>query len=652
LNIQAKVASVLLDTPLPQLDHVFEYRIPEALQGSIVVGSKVSVPLRGGARFSDAYVTGIADQAEFPGELQFVEKVISPLPLLQPETLELARKVADRQAGSAIDVIRLAIPARYVRAEKTFVANNVTSVIEDNPQTLRPEEFSQISIGEESRIALHVPPRLIIQQDGSTGTNWSQLFVALAHEQLLLGKSTIIAVPDFRDIELLSRAFELAGLSSHTIRVDAKLSGQERYLNFLRSIQDEPLIVLGNRSATLAPVPRLGLITVWDDGDHNFEEPLAPYAHARDVALIRQAQTGCSLVFAAHSRSLETQRLVEIGWLSEAPVSSVEQPSIVLTDAELEAGSSPSRIPSTAWLGAKKALENGPVLVQVASPGFAPALVCSSCRERAVCSSCSGPLQLLHRNSVASCRWCGSLNTSWTCNPCGGTQLRPVAAGTERTSDEIGRAFPGIKIIVADGQHVVTSVPHSPAVVVSTPGAEPLAEGGYSGILLLDGERLRGREAFRVDEDVLRNWSNTISLAKPSATVYINGAGAALGKALIESAQPLWAAHELSDRIALRLPPAVRVVSITGPSETVRETCDNLPAHTSHRVLGPVGQPDCSARALVFFEYKDGEALASHLRSAVITSASRSKKPPASTERPARVLRLRVRFDDPDIDSL
>ena len=102
MNPQPGFVSVLLDTPLPQLDHVFEYRIPEALQGLVLLGSKVSVPLRGGSRFSDAYVTALSDKPEFSGELQYVEKVISSVPLLQPETLELARKIADRQAGSAL----------------------------------------------------------------------------------------------------------------------------------------------------------------------------------------------------------------------------------------------------------------------------------------------------------------------------------------------------------------------------------------------------------------------------------------------------------------------------------------------------------------------------------------------------------------------
>lgn len=644
--------SVLLDTPLPQLDHIFEYRIPESLHGQVLVGSKVSVPLRGGSRYCDAYVTALNSKPEFSGELLSVEKVISALPILLPDTLALARKVADRQAGSVIDVLRLAIPARYVRAEKAFLVSEATEQKGLTNTVVKPTEFKDFSAEAAGKYALKVPPRLVVTAEGQSLPNWVLLFVALAHEQFQGGKSSVIALPDFRDIELIEAALHSAGLSEHVIRVDAKLSGQERYLNYLRSARDEPLIIVGNRSAALAPAHNLGLILMWDDGDHNFEEPLAPYAHARDVALVRQSHENCALVFASHSRSLEVQRLVELNYLSEVQVEEVEQPHVVLTDAHVSEGETSSRIPSAAWLGAKKALDNGPVLVQVASPGFAPALVCSECRERATCMSCHGPIQLTHKSAVPSCRWCGQMNAAWKCTACGHNQYRPVAAGTERTSDEIGRAFPGVKVIVADGNHIITTVSAEPAVVVSTPGAEPIAQGGYSAILLLDGVRLRGREAFRVDEDVLRNWSNTISLAQSSATVYINGAGASLGSALLYSAQIRWAANELNERLAFRLPPTVRVVSVTGPVDAVRAACDDVPLTGSYRVLGPVGQPDSSARALIFFEYKDGEALATYLRSCIITSATRSKKPVSPAERGARVLRLRVRFDDPDIDSL
>ena len=165
MNPQPGFASVLLDTSLPQLDHVFEYRIPESLLGDVRVGSKVSVPLRGGARFSDAYVTALSDKPEFTGDLQFIEKVISPVSLLKPDTLELARKIADRQAGSAMDVLRLIIPARYVRAEKAFLAEPVKPNQYSGEVPAKPTEFTALDISAGSRLSLKVPPRLEVTSE-------------------------------------------------------------------------------------------------------------------------------------------------------------------------------------------------------------------------------------------------------------------------------------------------------------------------------------------------------------------------------------------------------------------------------------------------------------------------------------------------------
>src|SRR5699024_1584982 len=84
---------------------------------------------------------------------------------------------------------------------------------------------------------------------------------------------------------------------------------------FLRALDHEPRIIIGNRSAVYAPAHELGAILMWDDGDPVLAEPLAPYVHARDAALVRAGQAGAGLFFAAHARSAEVQRLVDIGYV-------------------------------------------------------------------------------------------------------------------------------------------------------------------------------------------------------------------------------------------------------------------------------------------------------------------------------------------------
>lgn len=672
----ARVARVLLDTPLPQLDHPFDYRVPDALNDAVSAGVRVTVPLRGGTRFCDGFVIERVDNAEFPGELGDIASVVSPLPVLTASTYKLARAVADRQAGSVIDVLRLAIPPRYVRAEKAYLAATAaaapsttsspsTTSTTSTPSTTPADTNETVSEGSAvtgfenwkmtrgERYVVAVPAHVVQLSTSAWVPSWALMFAELAAIALARGESSILAVPDFRDIDFAEKALLSLGLGDQLCRVDAKQTGQQRYLNYLRCVEDRPCIVLGNRSAPLTPVYNLGLVALWDDGDESFCEPLAPYAHARDVALMRQQADGAALVLAGYTRSTESQRLVSVGWAQPIEGSACYIPTIHLTDqqtAEIDAHQ--ARIPSTAMLAARAAAKLGPILLQVSSPGYSSALACASCRERARCNACSGPLGASRKGAVPSCRWCGMLASTWTCPHCNKSVVKHLSPGSEGTADELGRVFPGVKVVIADGNHAIQNVDSTPALVIATPGAEPLAEGGYRAVLLLDGERMRMRENLRVNEDVVRHWSNAAALAATDATVYLVGAGDELGAVMAGWNQADFAKRELADRHALRLPPAVRVVSVTGPLADVTATCATVATIDGTRVLGPLGTGEGNSRALLTFDYRHGEAMATALRASVIQSATKGSRRTKRPDQPKRVLRLRTRFDDTDIDSL
>ena len=113
---------MLLDSPLPQLDRLFDYRIPPQFAQDAVPGVRVRVPLRSAGRVADGFLDrGRATRATTPGPLSDIDSVVSPVPVLAPEVWTLARAVADRAAGGASDVVRLAVPKRQVRVEKAWL---------------------------------------------------------------------------------------------------------------------------------------------------------------------------------------------------------------------------------------------------------------------------------------------------------------------------------------------------------------------------------------------------------------------------------------------------------------------------------------------------------------------------------------------------
>jgi primosomal protein N' (replication factor Y) len=240
-----------------------------------------------------------------------------------------------------------------------------------------------------------------------------------------------------------------------------------------------------------------------------------------------------------------------------------------------------------------------------------------------------------------------------------------ASSGSERTADELGRAFPGIRIIVADGEHPVMHVDSLPALVVATRGAEPIASGGYRAVVLLDGDRMLLADDLRIGESCLRWWSNAAALAAPGAPVHLVGVTGSVARALATWTQPAYARAELADRAPLRMPPTVRVAALEGARSAIDTALSALreavPALDDAAILGPVptegaGAPGVrrvsaqnAARALVRFDYAQGHRVAESLRSSIVADALRARKN-LKSRAPGTRNTLRVRVDVPDLD--
>ncbi|PRB07360.1 preprotein translocase subunit SecA [Microbacterium sp. MYb64] len=664
------MARVLLDSPVPQLDRLFDYAIPAELIDDAMPGVRVRVPLRSAGRLIDAYVVELDTEDDDTRTLAEVDAVVSRAQVLPEQLCTLARRVADRAAGSASDVLRLIVPKRQVRVEKAWLAaraaDDATQEADDAPRdpdavaavspivpvlpavsdTIAQYEGLADALADSARAAVEAIPRLA--PDGLP--EWTRLLAAAAARTIADGASAILVVPDYRDLDLLLAALDVLAPEAPVARLDSRQTNPDRYRAYLRTLEDAPCIVVGNRSAAYAPV-RAGLVALWDDGDSLLGEPLAPGVHARDVALLRQEQEGSALLFAGHTRTTDVERLVESGWIRAITAARRRLPRIVLDTTE-DLDRRGQRLPSRAFLTAREAAATGPVLLQVARPGFSPTLVCASCRAPARCTSCGGPLGAAHRGATPVCAWCGRGARQWACGSCGGETVRLAASGSERTAEELGRAFPGIRVIVADGNHPVERVDAKPALVVATRGAEPLAEGGYRAVVLLDGSRMLQAPELRIGESCLRWWSNAAALAAPGAPIHLVGVDGAVARALATWSQASYARAELVERAPLRMPPSVRVAQLEGTGAGVRRALDDIAALQlpPDAVLGPVpieGDDDGRERALVRFPYAEGARVAGTLRAAVVAEAMGRRRARGKTLRTTLSVRLDV--TEPDL---
>jgi primosomal protein N' (replication factor Y) len=185
----------------------------------------------------------------------------------------------------------------------------------------------------------------------------------------------------------------------------------------------------------------------------------------------------------------------------------------------------------------------------------------------------------------------------------------------------------------AQGQ-VLDRVPDVAALVIATPGAEPVADAGYGAALLLDGWALLGRRDLRAGEEALRRWLNAAALVRPAAE---GGRVVVLGDSSLRAVQGLvrWdpvghAERELAERVALGFPPVVTFAEIAGDADGVADllAATHLPAGVE--VLGPVpvasrttGDSAADVRALVRVPRTEGGALARALHEAAGVRSAR-----------------------------
>jgi primosomal protein N' (replication factor Y) (superfamily II helicase) len=285
-----------------------------------------------------------------------------------------------------------------------------------------------------------------------------------------------------------------------------------------------------------------------------------------------------------------------------------------------------ARLPHRALTLARAALGSGPVLVQVPRGGYLAGLACVRCRRSARCEHCRGPLALARGQRVAGCRWCGRAATGWRCGHCGADRFRAPVVGSERTAEELGRAFPQVPVLRSSGGHVLDRLEDRPALVVATPGAEPVADGGYAAALLLDTWLMLARPDLRTGEESLRRWFGAAALVRPAEC---GGSVVAVGEPSNAALQSLvrWdpagaAERELAERTSTRRPPAARVATVTGPGDAVDELLGaRLPG--SAETLGPLPVDEQNVRAIVRVPHGHGQELSRALKQAQADRSAR-----------------------------
>ena len=574
------IARVRVDTGVFHLDQLYDYSVPEKLSSSAVIGVRVQIPF--GGRETEGIVVSRSAKAERAGELKSVTKVLSPHPVATTTSLKLFDAAAEFYCCNPWDLIRSAIPPRVAAVDKEFVPQTSTLNISGGGslpvfQTLSPFQPSHQQI-----------PDLI--------------------KQIKARGSILIIAPDEKDVDLLYG--ELKGIRHQVLRLTSSTSREERYRNFLLSMSIESSIIIGTRSAIFAPVKNLQTIIVYKESSPDHFEIRSPGWSTYAIAKLRAKSEGLQLIFTGFSPSVRCAFDIDQSQMKY-------RNEKVAVQVQAFAPHDGALLPGRVFTEIKKALAQGPVLFLAPRKGYGNALLCAHCRNIAMCK-CGGRLQVASKGIAPTCVHCGTGYPAWKCSFCARDTQYLAGRGIDRAAEEISRAFPGYPVILSAGEVIKEEVESKPSIVLSTPGAQPLVDGGYSAVVVLDAMRFFAHTDISSQERARELLLESASLINKPGKVLL----------VIDDSHPIVSAiarwniapllkRELADRQELMLPPTVASAVIVTAAQVAPQIVAGLRKALSEgripdsvRIFGPTVLPKDQAKVVIHVSHEEWGRLA------------------------------------------
>ncbi|MFM2116398.1 MAG: hypothetical protein RIQ80_497 [Actinomycetota bacterium] len=613
------IAKVILDIALPHLDHPFDYEIPLELDQSCQPGVKVKVKFAG--RNLDGWVIERAKPTLENKKLSIIEKVISEIPVLKPEIIDVCRITADQFVGTLNDTLRFSVPPRQAKIEKKYRYNHT------NSKNIKNTELSFYT-------------KKINSVDFPPNYDYQNYLIQVLKEVKQNFRQSIIIFPDFNDVINFDDHLKKNGFSTQILSAEQEPS--KRYESFLEVLTNSVDVVIGTRNAVFAPVNDLGLIVVWDDSEENYYSPQAPYWNVRQVSLTRSKLSDCFVFFAGFGKSLKTFMDIKNNLVNEVEIDSKNEfwPEINWNSSE-DPIEKMKMIPSAAWKLIQEGLKSSNVLIQVPRLGYSSNLQCLECKESLRCAQCSGPLYKSDKSQSLQCKWCIKTVTFWQCQYCKSSKYVTTVSGQKKIVEEIGKSFPGVKIVTSGGKNILRKVKNENSIVVATPGAEPISEDPYSALIVIDAYLYLAKGGLSSYEDTYRKWINAISLVKKksdSGKVYINlDTNNLIIQSFLKQTSNWYLDIELSIRNETNLYPVKDMFVATGQISEINELISEFSNIEDLTFLGP-NINENSNESRVIFSTKNTANFLIHLRSLINRFSLKKRNP------------VRVKFNPYDID--
>ncbi len=494
-----------------------------------------------------------------------------------------------RASASAVDA--LIAKGHAVVSEVTMAPRRPTTSLAQRDEaqvTLTTEQTAVVNDIVERCRAGHSTPYVL---EGVTGSGKTIVYLHAVRQALDMGKTALVLVPEIALTPQLADRFRAVFDDDVAVLHSRMQAGQRA--DTWRNVRDgKARVVLGPRSAVLAPLPNVGIIIVDEEHEPSYkQEDPAPRYHGRDVAVMRARFAGCAVVLGSATPAMETRWNVSQGRYSTGSLTHRADGAVLpavntvdLRNERKKKSMTGSFATSTLQAIEQAVRRNEGVLVFINRRGFAGEIQCSDCGDVPMCKNCDVSLTYHKSSASMRCHYCGYLEPYHTaCTTCGSTELQDLGTGTQRVEEDVQQWFAT--------RNIVATVERMDADTTTRRGSHRriLERFAVGDIDVLVGTQMvaKGLDLARVSLVVIVNADQSLYHSDFRAgertfqlLVQVSGragrTGAQPGTVIVQTSTPAhpaiqaaitgnkqhWLEQELSERAAALYPPYARFITI------------------------------------------------------------------------------------------
>jgi primosomal protein N' (replication factor Y) len=292
---------------------------------------------------------------------------------------------------------------------------------------------------------------------GITGSGKTFVYIECARRALERGLGVIILVPEISLTPQIIRRFRDA-LGDRIAVIHSRMSDGERRDSLDGLISGAKRVVIGVRSAILAPMANIGLIVVDEEHDPSYKQSdTDPRYHARSVAVMRGQFQSAAVVLGSATPSFESfanalsakYRLIKIS----SRYGAARLPLVTIIDMNAEHRDNNWTFLSR-YMGERiqATLDSGrQIILLLNRRGFSVALICKECGHIYRCPNCSVHLTYHRMGALLRCHQCNHEESApETCAKCKGEQIKYRGTGIQKAEELLHQLYPSAGIIRMD----------------------------------------------------------------------------------------------------------------------------------------------------------------------------------------------------------